>query len=203
MLAPLAQFIATLDPKEISDERKTELQAIIQYIRDKRRQEKVAHLNFICTHNSRRSQFSQVWAQVLADFHGIPAHCYSGGVEVTACNERTIASLQRSGFAVEQSGMDENPHYFLRYASDRQPIETFSKLFDDPSSPEDGFAAIMTCSHADENCPYIPGAEARLPMRFEDPKAHDGTEMESEMYDTSSRLIASELNYIFGQVVQQ
>jgi arsenate reductase (thioredoxin) len=72
---------------EISAERKEILQVLIDYIKSKRKAEAPIRLHFICTHNSRRSQFSQIWAQTAADYFQIPAQCYSGGVEVTACNE--------------------------------------------------------------------------------------------------------------------
>lgn len=146
---------------EIPEERREILQVLIDYIKDKRKKEQPIRLNFICTHNSRRSQFSQVWAQTAADYFQIPAQCYSGGVEVTACNERTVASLERMGFIVSKRG-HSNPIYFAMHTQDARPIILFSKLFDDVINPHGIFASVMTCSHADENCPIIPGAEARI-----------------------------------------
>lgn len=198
MLAALVDYIESLEPEAIRDSRKEELRPVIAYIRTVLRKGQRVHLNFICTHNSRRSQFSQVWAQVFASVHGVDAQCYSGGVEVTAFNERAVASLRRAGFEITQEGVD-NPRYTLHYSAHAAPILAFSKLFDDPSGPKAEFAAIMTCAHADENCPYIPGAEARIPMRFEDPKAYDDTPIEAEMYDASARLIATEMQYVFEQ----
>ncbi len=78
----------------------------------------------------------------------------------------------------------------------------YSKLYDDPKNPQREFAAIMTCSSADEGCPFIPGAEKRLPIRYEDPKAFDDTELESKMYDKRSLTIASELNYVFVKALE-
>ena len=31
----------------------------------------------------------------------------------------------------------------------------------------------MVCDHADQNCPFIPGATARIPLRYKDPKEFD------------------------------
>jgi arsenate reductase len=183
----------------ISDERKSLLQELIDYIKSKREKGQPIRLNFICTHNSRRSQFSQIWAQTAADYFEIPAFCYSGGVEVTACNERTIHSLERSGFIISKHG-HSNPIYFILQDKDTRPIIVFSKLYDDVINPHGNFATIMTCSHADENCPFIPGAEARIPVRYEDPKEFDDTDLESTKYDQRSQQIASEMFYVFSRV---
>ncbi|MDX5479857.1 MAG: protein-tyrosine-phosphatase, partial [Cyclobacteriaceae bacterium] len=150
-------------------------------------------------HNSRRSQFSQIWGKVAAAYHGIDINSYSGGVEVTAFNERAVASIKRFGFKVSKEG-ESNPKYFVFYSNDEDPIVTFSKVYDDAANALYGFAAVMTCSHADENCPFIPGAEARIPVRYEDPKAFDDTDQEAEMYDTRSLQIASELLYVFSRI---
>ena len=183
----------------ISDERKSFLQELIDYIKSKREKGQPIRLNFICTHNSRRSQFSQIWAQTAADYFEIPAFCYSGGVEVTACNERTILSLERSGFIISKHG-HSNPIYFILQDKDTRPIIVFSKLYDDVINPHGIFATIMTCSHADENCPFIPGAEARILVRYEDPKEFDDTDVESTKYDERSQQIASEMFYVFSRV---
>ena len=183
----------------ISDERKSLLQELIDYIKSKREKGQPIRLNFICTHNSRRSQLAQIWAQTAADYFEIPAFCYSGGVEVTACNERTIRSLERSGFIISKHG-HSNPIYFILQDKDTRPIIVFSKLYDDVINPHGIFATIMTCSHADENCPFIPGAEARIPVRYEDPKEFDDTDLESTKYDERSQQIGSEMFYVFSRV---
>jgi len=175
------------------------LHPLIDYIKLKREKGQPIRLNFICTHNSRRSQFSQIWAQTAADYFEIPAFCDSGGVEVTACNERTIHSLERSGFIISKHG-HSNPIYFILHEKDARPNIVFSKLYDDIINPNGIFATIMTCSHADENCPFIPGAEARIPVRYEDPKEFDDTVLESTKYDERSKQIASEMFYVFSRV---
>jgi len=183
----------------ITQERIQVLQLLIDYIKSKRNQGQEINLNFICTHNSRRSQFSQIWAQTAADYFGVPARCYSGGVEITAFNERAVASIERSGFRVKAKG-DNNPLYSVFYSDQDAAITAFSKLFDDPINKAEQFAAVMTCSHADENCPFIPGTEKRIPVRYEDPKAFDKTPEEAARYDERSLQIASEMFYVFSRV---
>jgi arsenate reductase len=195
----LAKNIEEILSLELSDKRKSMLHPLIDYIKLKREKGQAIRLNFICTHNSRRSQFAQIWAQTAADYFEIPAFCYSGGVEVTACNERTIHSLERSGFIISKHG-HSNPIYFILHEKDARPNIVFSKLYDDIINPNGIFATIMTCSHADENCPFIPGAEARIPVRYEDPKEFDDTVLESTKYDERSKQIASEMFYVFSRV---
>ena len=195
----LAETIANLPFTAISSERLQLLDEMATYLRDKMKQGEEIRLNFICTHNSRRSQFSQIWAQSAAAYYGIEANCYSGGVEVTAFNPRAVAAIQRDGFkVVKKEG--ENPVYFVFYSEDVQPIVAFSKLYDDAINAPKDFAAVMTCDHADENCPFIPGAERRFPLRFEDPKAFDDSLLEEKMYSERSRQIAAELFYLFEKV---
>ena len=192
-------FIKLALKQNIPSTRKVLLIQIIDYIKSKIDNNQEINLNFICTHNSRRSQLSQVWAKVASVYYGIEINSYSGGVEVTAFNERAIDSLVRSGFSIlfENS---INPKYEISYSENENPIIAFSKLFDDDFNKADYFAAIMTCSDADENCPLIPKAEKRIPLRYDDPKSHDDTPIESEKYDERSLQIASEMFYIFSQI---
>ncbi len=189
---------------EVPDERKLALTPLVKYIRESQKEDGLTQLNFICTHNSRRSQFSQVWAHVAANHFGIKTNSHSGGVEITACNERTVASLKRIGLVISSIKNDgansDNPRYEITFKTGVAPILLFSKLFNAPSSPSKSFATIMNCAHADENCPVIPGAENRISVRYEDPKKYDDTRLEEIMYDERSLQIASEMIYAFGEV---
>jgi arsenate reductase len=199
MYPELEATVNQISKLAIRDERKAILKPLINYIQTKVDTKQACVLNFICTHNSRRSQLAQIWAQTAADLAGVSVNCLSGGVAVTAFNERAVASIQRSGFKVEQSG-SENPRYTISHSEDQEPIVCFSKLYDDTINQAEKFAAIMVCSDADENCPFIPGTEARIPIRYEDPKAFDGTALETSKYDERSMQIAAEMFYVFKNV---
>ena len=196
MEIPLFDRINKLDTDSVSVDRKDLLKPIKEYLILKTQQKVIPQLNFICTHNSRRSQLSQVWANVVADFYGYNVNCYSGGTEITACNERTIASFERMGFTLLNPG-GENPHYELSYHENKTPIVLFSKIYNDFPNPKNNFAAVMTCSHADKNCPFIPGSDKRIALPYEDPKAADDTPKEAETYDERSLQIAAEMKYVF------
>ncbi|UWX55929.1 protein-tyrosine-phosphatase [Maribacter litopenaei] len=178
------------------------LHSLIDFIQEKRDEGENINLNFICTHNSRRSHLSQIWAQTIAAYFDIPkVYCYSGGTEATALYPKVMETLKSYGFKIGKLSEGNNPVYAIKYGSNSQPIVGFSKTYDDTFNPESNFAAIMTCGHADENCPYIPGAEKRIAFTFDDPKEFDGTDLQTEKYKERSLEIASQLYYVFSKVV--
>jgi arsenate reductase len=202
MLTMLEHYMrrAMLRVDGIPDERKRLLDDVAAFVSSKRRASELAELTFICTHNSRRSQMGQVWAATAAAHHGIDGvRTYSGGTEATAFNPRAVAALQRAGFVIENPG-GQNPHYLVRFAETGPTMECFSKTYDDPTNPDQGFAAIMTCSDADEACPVVFGAALRVPLRYDDPKVADGTSEEAAAYDERCLQIATEMLYLFSRV---
>jgi arsenate reductase (thioredoxin) len=199
MYPTLQNKIAEILQVGISQARKAILRHLIDFIQQKIDKGQEVNLNFICTHNSRRSQFSQLWAQTAAFYYHIPVNCFSGGVEETAFNERAVASAKRSGFEIN-GAVSDNPRYKVAFSKNTEPIAMFSKLYDDDTNPESNFAAIMTCSSADENCPYIPGTDKRISLLYDDPKEFDGTSKEATKYDERSGQIAAELFYVFSKI---
>lgn len=182
----------------ISPERKALLSQISEYVRAKRDNKLPVNLMYICTHNSRRSHFGQIWAKVAADFYQVDdVHTFSGGTEATAFNTSAINALKRAGFRVVKTTNSENPVYHV-YHNDNNPGSCFSKVYNHPDNPKAGFAAIMTCSDAEENCPFIPGAELRIGTTYEDPKAFDDTPLQGAKYDERCRQIALETLYVFS-----
>ena len=181
----------------LPEDRKQNIRPIIDYVRKQISIPTIAQLNFICTHNSRRSHLAQVWAQVAADFYKIPAKTFSAGVEVTAFHPNAVRSFEELGFIVKK-GAGENPIYQLTLEPTQ--VSCFSKNIDDASLPADHFAAIMVCDDADENCPFLPGADVRIPLRYVDPKRADGTAEERAIYRATSLEIAHEMFYLFSQI---
>jgi len=193
--------IKLLNTKGISEERKETLQPLIDFIKIKVKDHQEIRLNFICTHNSRRSHLSQVWAQVMAFHFNIKnVFCYSGGTEATALFPIVAKTLEKTGFEIDPISENKNPIYSIKYAENEHSIIGFSKKFDDNFNPKSEFAAILTCSQADESCPYIAGAEKRIPITFEDPKVFDNTPQQAQKYQERSLQIATELNYVFSQI---
>ena len=201
MISEVTQYFEALDLREVSAERQAILQPLAHYISTKIQAQQPINLTFICTHNSRRSHLGQVWAQVAAAYFGIKnVSSFSGGTEATACNYRTIAAFERAGLKINKLSEKENPVYEIRFDELTAPIVAFSKVYDQAPNPSRGFAAIMTCDHAEANCPFIPGAEKRLPIMYIDPKVADDTPDEVATYDARCRQIATEMKWALGQV---
>ncbi len=197
----IENLIKKLDPQTILNKRKGVLQPLTDYIQSKVSKNKDIRINFICTHNSRRSHLSQVWAQTMAHYFNIKnVFCYSGGTESTALFPMVAETLQNSGFQIETISKKENPIYSIKYANNEHPIIGFSKKLDDEFNPKYEFVAIMTCSQADGGCPFITGAEKRIPITFEDPKVFDNTPQQAEKYNERSMQIATEMYYVFSQI---
>jgi hypothetical protein len=186
---------------EIDEERRALLKSISAFVAERADAGEPVKLTFICTHNSRRSHMSQIWARTAAEVYGFDGvETFSGGTEATAFNPRAVAALQRAGFVIEPFTDGKNPIYEVRFDETMQPMQAFSKIYDEEPNPTEGFAAVMTCSSADAACPIVFGAAERIAIPFEDPKAFDGTEREAAAYDERCAQIAREMLYVFSQV---
>lgn len=201
LFSEIEKLIKKLNPQTISNERKAVLKPLTEFIQSKVSNNQEIRINFICTHNSRRSHLSQVWAQTIASYFNIEnVFCYSGGTEATALFPMVAETLRNSGFKIKTISEGNNPVYSIKYADNEYPIIGFSKKLDDDFNPKSEFAAIMTCSQADGGCPFITGAEKRIPITFEDPKVFDSTPQQAEKYIERSLQIATELFYVFSQI---
>lgn len=201
LFTEIEKFIEGLDAQSISNDRKMLLQGLRDYIQSKVTDKLEIRINFICTHNSRRSHLSQVWAQTLSAYFNIPnVFCYSAGTEATAIFPLIIETLKNTGFRIKKLSDNENPVYGIKYAANEHPVIGFSKTLNDEFNPKSEFAAIMTCDSANEACPFVPGAEKRIPITYEDPKAFDNTPMQAEKYKERCLQIATEMFYVFSQI---
>lgn len=199
----IEKTITNLPISEITAGRKTVLQPLVNYIQNNVTELKPIRLNLICTHNSRRSHLAQIWAQTVAAYFNIKnVFCYSGGTVATAMFPVVAKTLEKQGFAVKAIADGDNPVYAVKYGQNQHPIICFSKKYDDSFNPESEFAAILTCSQANSGCPYIAGADKRIPVTFDDPKAFDNTPQQAEKYEERSLQIASEMFYVFSLIKQ-
>lgn len=194
----IREIISQLSTERISEERKIILQPLIEFISSKISKNKEVRLNFICTHNSRRSHLSQIWAQSMAFYYHIEnIFCYSGGTEATAMFPKISETLANQGFEILKLSETENPVYAVKFAENEHAVICFSKKYNDNFNPKTAFAAILTCDSADENCPIVYGAEARIPIKYEDPKKSDGAPEMNETYFNRSLEIATEMKFVF------
>jgi len=201
VFSEIENTIKNLKPEHITDDRKTILQPLIDFIQLKVSDDQDIRIHFICTHNSRRSHLSQVWAQTMAHHFNIKhVFCYSGGTEATALFPKVAETLENQGFQIQRLSESKNPVYAIKYSENAHPVIGFSKPLNDDFNPKSDFVAIMTCGSANEACPFVSGAEKRIPITFEDPKAFDNTPQQAEKYSERSLQIATELFYVFSQI---
>jgi arsenate reductase len=201
MLEQLSKTIQSITEISVPNERKEILNPLIEYIQNKVNANQEIRLNFICTHNSRRSHLSQIWAQTMAFHFNIKnIFCYSGGTEATAMFPKVGETLTNQGFEIQKLSEEQNPVYAVKFSENQHPIICFSKTYFDDFNPKTQFGAIMTCNNADEGCPMVFGAEARFPIKYDDPKSFDGTELMNEKYTERSVQIASEMYYVFSKI---
>ena len=201
MLEKLSRTIESIAKIAVSEERKEVLQPLADYIQNKVNANEEIRLNFICTHNSRRSHLSQIWAQTIAFQFGIKnIFCYSGGTEATAMFPKVGETLVNQGFQIQKLSEEQNPVYAVKFDDNQYPNICFSKAYFDDFNPKTNFGAIMTCNNADEGCPMVFGAEARFSIKYDDPKAFDGTDLMNEKYAERSLQIASEMYFVFSQI---
>lgn len=199
----LNSYITKLETTLISEKRKKVLDEFSEYLQQKVDLKQEIRLHFICTHNSRRSHLAQVWAQTMAFYFKVNAvFCYSGGTEATKVYPMVIKTLKDTGFEIIKLSDNNNPIYAIKYSDNEHPILAFSKEINHPFNPKKDFAAIMTCSSADEACPIVFGAEKRIPLTYEDPKKYDNTPIQQEKYLERSTQIASEMYYVFSKINQ-
>ena len=186
---------------EIPSERKQLLGKISSYIQSKKDKNEPIQLMYVCTHNSRRSHFGQIWAAVASEFYSIEnVSTFSGGTEATAFNINAINALKEIGFEIHTKSESSNPVFEVKFSEISNPTICFSKVYDDTFNPTTNFVAIMTCGDAEENCPFIPGVDLRIATTYNDPKEFDGTPQQDEKYRERSLQIALETLYVFSLI---
>ena len=118
------------EASSIPEERKAILSLITKYIQEKKSANLPIQLNFICTHNSRRSHLAQIWASVAAYHYDIASvSTFSGGTEATAFHPNALAALENLGFQIDNPG-GENPKYLVHFSESEVAVNSFSKIFD-------------------------------------------------------------------------
>ena len=194
-------FEKALKDLNIDENRIKLLESIAIFIANEFKNNKPINLNYICTHNSRRSQLAQIWSCYATHYFKLKnVESFSGGTAVTAFFRNTVKTLQEVGFKFQILEFShQNPAYLISYENCINPIIGFSKLYDNEHNKKP-YIAITTCSSADENCPFIPDAIQRYHLPFNDPKKFDNTLYQSEKYLEANKQIAGEIHYIFNLV---
>ena len=119
---------------------------------------------FLCTGNSCRSQMAEGWANhLLAD----TISAYSAGIETHGLNPYAVQVMA-------EVGVDIADHQ-------SKLVTDFLKIHFD--------LVITVCGHADENCPFFPGATKVIHHGFDDPpKLVKASDSEEDILDQYRRV---------------
>lgn len=198
----LDQWTSQGKPTTITPQRDQVMKDLASWMSEKHQKNETINLIFVCTHNSRRSHMSQLWAQAAARYLGLDhVRTYSGGTEATAFNPRSVRALSQHGFVIiNTKERVENPIYETSIAAEGPSVLSFSKKFGHESNPKENFAAVMVCSDADTKCPFVPGATTRVALPYIDPKQSDNTPQESTTYLAKSEEIGREMLWMMSLI---
>ena len=184
----------------IEKNRKDKLVKLAQVIKRNREQQNIVKVIFICTHNSRRSQFSQVWAYISSLYFKLDfLEFFSGGTEVDSVNLNVINALSNSGLKIEKKQTGDEV-YLLKSSKRDKGINLYSKEYSCKSNPPKHFIAIMTCSDADQMCPVIKGADKKVFLPYPDPRTSEKTGLEKKTYGHINAVVAKEMFYLMKQL---
>ena len=64
-------------------------------------------------------------------------------------------TLSNQGFQIQKLSDEQNPVYAIKFEENQPSIICFSKAYFDDFNPKNNFAAILTCTNADEGCPMV------------------------------------------------
>jgi len=201
--ADLLKYCSSLSSEfnQIPADRKEYLNELVSYIAEQQKAQKAINLVFVCTSNSRRSHMAQVWSQIASYYYNINnVNTFSGGTEKTKVNKNALLALEKTGIFLQSHQQSENPVWFAFVGVKFTPMILFSKVYTDSTNPSKNFGAVMVCAEANESCPIVAGADFRLGLPYQDPKAFDNTAQQNEKYDERCRQIAREMFYVFSQI---
>jgi len=204
--ATLEQYIKGVSSvlEEIPEERKLMLLPVVNYLQGSLSKNHDAKLLFVCTHNSRRSLFAQVWAQVAAWKNGVKNfQAFSAGDSVTAVHPNTRDALIRAGVQTKTMSEGDNPLYKAVFDNEIPSPILFSKDIDYTELPKKNFGAVLVCVEDAETCPFIPNAEVRIPLPYNDPKKFDDTTEMKAAYDRCCLQIATEMFWVMKNVSEE
>ncbi len=201
--ADLLHYCSSLSSEfnQIPADRKEYLNELVSYITEQQKAQKAINLVFVCTSNSRRSHMAQVWSQIASYYYDVKkVSTFSGGTEKTKVNKNALLALEKTGIVLQSHQQSENPVWLASIGVKFTPMVLFSKVYTDSTNPSQNFGAVMVCAEANESCPIVPGADFRLGLPYQDPKAFDNTPQQNEKYDERCRQIAREMFYVFSQI---
>lgn len=152
---------------------------------------------FVCTHNSRRSQFAQFWLDTFLHNFGIENYnIFSAGTVETEVHKNVISVIEHYGFTVTKDSEINNKKYKIALGKGYE-INLFSKEITSVLEAGLGsFVLIFVCDSAYENCPFVIENQKHFSLTFEDPGRYDEDLNALEYYQKCAYKIAAEMHYL-------
>ena len=187
--------------RDIPEERRYRLDEIADYIKEQKTINTTPQLFFIDTDQSTLSQMIHVWALTAAHYFGFPdIKVYSGGLNPGTFNPEAVFAMERAGFIIYRSSIEESDIYKIKYSYNLEPIMAFPKKIDYRKNPRNEFMAIVIEPNADLNLPRVRGTYNRLALLYKDPSGYVGTDECESRFDEVCRQMALEMFYVFSQL---
>jgi len=192
--ARIKEFILKLNTNKIQGGRIEILNKIAKDINKNQDLNHYPDLLFVCTHNSRRSQFAEIWAKTIAFIYNKKINIFSAGITEENFNWRAINVLQKIGFSITNDSK-----YHVEFSKNHKPIKMYSKTIDHINS-ENPLIAVMICAEANADCPNVNTAIKKRLLSYLDPKKWDNTKLEKIKYLETCTMIATEISYLFSKI---
>jgi len=196
--AKIKKFILDLKIDEIQNERLKIIDKIGKSINRNIMNDSFPNILFVCSHNSRRSQFAEIWAHTINYIFNNKIKIMSAGTFKTAVHYQVINVIKDAGFKIRKK---EN-NYYLNFSNHCKDIKIYSKKINDINKNNSSII-INTCSNADIICSVVPNTLERFLLSYEDPKISDNTKFEKRKYYETCKNIALEIFYLFSNIKQQ
>ena len=191
-------------PKEfrkIPEDRRYRLNEIVYFLETQEQNRDPWQVLFISTNQSSVGHLAQVWAKTASYYFGFSKfESYSGGLAPHQISISTITTLEKAGFIVYKSDINNIGVYRIKYSYNLEPIVAFPKKIEHVKNPNQDFMAVIVEENADLNIQNVRGTYDRLLLTYEDPLGYDGSDVESSIYNESCKKIAVEMFYVFSQL---
>jgi hypothetical protein len=191
-------------PKEfrkIPEERRFRLNEMVYFLEGQYQNNAPWQITFISTNESTVGQMAKAWSKAAAYYFGFKNfEPYSGGIKPGEISVRTIVALEKAGFIVYKSHINEVDVYRIKYSFNLEPVIAFPKKINHTKNPGNNFMAVILDGNADLNINNVRGTYDRLFLEYEDPKGYEGSDLENQKFNESCRQVAVEMFYVFSQL---
>lgn len=189
----------------INLERKQELAKIVNYIIEQKKANQPIKLTFLSKDNTYRSQLSQIWLIVAAQYYQIGGiNAFSAGYTPKQFSPKIVGALKRTGLLVEKLKGNQNDTYKISISKRSTPTLAFSKTYSNRLNPTKNYLAVFVNEVGSANHSFLAnGAVKTIQLPYLTPVDFKKKETDRLAHDEQCRLFAKEMFYIIYSARQQ